>query len=420
MKLRTDRSLLRATERSTRYLRIALTAPVAPSQGDRSPVRVAIVLDRSGSMSGERKFPLAHQAVKQSLALLQPRDRFALVVYNAKVDVLAPCMPASHASCSAALERLSDVVPRGGTDLHAGWMTGASQLLEQLPVDDIKRVLLLTDGQANQGITEPHALADAAADLRRRGVATSTFGVGADFDERLLRDIAHEGGGQSYFIESPEQITDLLTSELGEALEVVRRGVELQVALPLGVEGELLNRYRTSHAPGSNTLRINVGDLTSGQELSFVLRLTFPEDREGATTSVGVSLRSADAPAGELEGELSWTYDDHSANDDQPRDVRVDREVATLYAGRARAEATEANRYGDFQRARRVLESTARRIQRYASGDPVLTSLWRSLMAEREQYAQPMSPMAQKFAFFAAEGSVKNRDIQGKARRRTE
>src|SRR6478752_4612672 len=98
------------------------------------------------------------------------------------------------------------------------------------------RMSLRTDGLANHGVTEHGALVTTAAELRRRGVATSTFGVGADFDERLLRDIAHEGGGNFYFVESPAQIPDLVTSELGEALEIVARGAALHVELPAGAD----------------------------------------------------------------------------------------------------------------------------------------------------------------------------------------
>ena len=89
MSLRTDRTLLRATARSTRYLMISLTAPIAPPRDGRLPIHVGIVLDRSGSMDGARKFALAAEAVSQALRLLRPQDRFTLVVYDTAVDVLS-------------------------------------------------------------------------------------------------------------------------------------------------------------------------------------------------------------------------------------------------------------------------------------------------------------------------------------------
>src|SRR5688572_12412610 len=232
LSLRTDRRLLRAEARSTRYLLASITAPTAPARASRIPVNVGFVLDRSGSMDGERKFGLAREAVEQALRLLRPEDRFTLVVYDQEVDVLVPSTPATPETKQLARSRLNAVGPRGSTDLHAGWSAAAAQIGTGLRDDAVTRVLLLTDGLANHGITDPAALLKTADELRRLGIATTTFGVGADFDERLLRDMAHEGGGNFYFIESPAQIADLLSSELGEALEVVARDAVVHFTLP--------------------------------------------------------------------------------------------------------------------------------------------------------------------------------------------
>lgn len=421
--IHTDRTLLRATARSTRYLHIALSAPLAPPRDPsdaqpRLPINVGLVLDRSGSMEGENKFPLAVQAVEQALRLLQPQDRFTLIVYDDVVDTIMSNALATPDAKRVAMLRLGEIAPRGGTDLYAGWMTAATQMLEQLSRDNVNRVLLLTDGLANAGMTEPSGLVTAAEALRGHGIATTTFGVGDDFDERLLRDIAHNGGGQFYFVDAPAQIPEMVTSELGEALDVVRRRAALQIVLPPGAEAELLNRYRTTYAGGDHELRVELGDLTSGQEITLVVRLTFPEAREAPTTSVSVAIAGADALSSEVEGELSWTYADHAANDAQTRLVTVDREVAMLYAARARAEATEANRQGDYRTAKRVLEGTARRIRSYANGDTQIDAIWRALLAEVEMYAERvMSAKERKLSFFAAEAQSSNRDTQGKARR---
>jgi Ca-activated chloride channel family protein len=415
--LRTDRRLIRAGSRNTRYLLASIVAPAAAPREGRLPVNVALVLDRSGSMDGERKFELAREGVERALALLRPEDRFTLVVYDTTVDVLTESTEATAEARRLALARLSEVGPRGGTDLHGGWTVGAAQLTRRLDARSVARVLLLTDGLANQGITAPRALAAVAADLRNRGITTSTFGVGADFDERLLRDIAHESGGNFYFVESAVQITDLLTSELGEALEVVARGAALVVDLPAGAEGESLNRNRTSR-DADGALRIELGDLVSGQELEIVVKIRF--DVGAARTGAGVAVRLADR-AGALGTDTQrceWTYASHDENDAQWRDVVVDRAVATLYAARARAEATEANRDGDYRRARRVLERTADRIGQYAHGDPELEAIWRALRDDVGRYAdEVMTAMQLKASFYVAESVAKARASDGKARR---
>ncbi len=421
MTLRTDRLLVRAESRSTRYLMIRLNAHVAEQRAGRMPVNIGIALDRSGSMEADRKFELARTAVLQAVAMLQCTDRFTLVAYDDEVEVLTPSVLADAAAKDMAVRRLSDVGPRGSTDLHAGWEATLQQIRSHMAHNCVNRVLLLSDGLANMGVTDPDVLKRFAEQNRRAGITTSTFGVGEDFDEQLLRDVAEQGGGNAYYVESPVQIADLLTSELGEALEVVHRDVVVQLTLPPGADGKLLNRNR--HAVNDDQLTVQLGDLVSGQEVTLVVRLTMPEDRVGARTGgrVAVHQTSGDpaAPTPEtlLSASYGFTYADHDTNDVQPRDREVDREVAALYAGRARATATEANRQGDYAYAKGVLQATARRIRHYATGDEVLEALWRKLEAEVQTFTRRLSAKERKLGFFLAQAEMSNRDPQGKARR---
>ena len=412
LRLRADRSLIRARGSSVRYLLASITAPSAPRRTERLPVNITLILDRSGSMDGENKFPLAVEAVKQSLRLLKSTDRVAIVVFDECVDVIMPSTFATAEARKLALRALQQVRPRGSTDLCSGWMHGGAELSDHIADGTITRALLLTDGQANHGETNHEVLAHHASELRRRGIVTSAFGLGADFDERLLRDISNEGGGNFYFVQTAAQIPDLVTSELGEALEVVVPGAELVLTLPRGAEARVLNRFRTRKSHGRTGITVELGDLVSAQELDVVVRVKFPLGEVNDALAVTAKLGDDDRTS------LEFTYAGHAENDDQPRDVEVDREVARIFAGRARAEATEANRQGDFDRARRSLIDTSRHIDVYSGDDPDLNALASALRNEVPQYAEyVMSPMAMKSAFFVAESAVKGRTTEGKARR---
>ena len=410
--LRADRRLIRARGSSVRYLLASITAPAAPRRAARLPVNIALILDRSGSMDGENKFPLAVEAVKQSLRLLTATDRVSIVVFDEQVDVILPSTFVTVEAKKQALRALQQVAPRGSTDLCSGWMHGSAELSDHLADGTVTRALLLTDGQANHGEVNREVLAHHAAELRRRGIVTSAFGVGADFDERLLRDIANEGGGNFYFVQTAAQIPDLVTSELGEALEVVERDAELTITLPRGVDARVLNRFRTRKSHGRTAITVELGDLVSAQELDVVIRAKFPLGDIGESQRITASMGEHASSA------VEFTYASHLENDEQPRDIAVDREVARVYAGRARAEATEANRHGDFDRARRALVDTSRHIDVYAGSDAELCALANALRDEVPQYAEAvMSPMAMKSAFFVAESAVKGRTFEGKARR---
>ncbi len=415
LSIKTDRQLIRAAARSNRYVLLNFTAPQTPRPESRRPVNVAFVLDRSGSMSGQNKFPLAVQAIEHSLRMLRAEDRFSLVLFDNEVDILARSVTATPAATRQALDALSSIHPRGSTDLCAGWMRGCEQVAGFVAEEKTSRVLLLTDGLANQGVQDRDTLARHASELRQRGVSTSTFGVGADFDERLLRDMAHEGGGNFYFLESARQIPDLITSELGEALEVVIPQAAIELDIPHRASAEVLNRFRSSNA--DNSLRIELGDVVSAQEVEVLVRVNFPKSETGATAALRARVvgRAGDVMQ---SGGIEWTYATHADNDRQARDTEVDRRVADIYASRARAEATEANRRGDFVAARRVIERTAARIRQYAGDDEVLNECWRGLVAERSRYDEEvMSPMAMKQSYFVAEMAMKGRVPDGKARR---
>jgi Ca-activated chloride channel family protein len=248
------------------------------------------------------------------------------------------------------------------------------------------------------------------------------FGVGEDFDELLLRDMAREGGGNFYFIESSEQIPAVIARELGEQMEITMPGASLDVSLPEGATAHVLHHFRSTVADNGRRLSVSLGDLVSGQEVICVLRLTFPLGTEGAEVASALTLRSSSptGPSAATTARVAWTYATHEENDLQPRDVEVDREVARIYAARARAEATEANRLGEYSRAMQVVERVARRISAYAGADTTLNGIVRELHGAVATFEAPLMPMALKQEVFAAYSMMSSRSATGFARRSPE
>jgi Ca-activated chloride channel family protein len=415
---RTDRCLIPTFNPSERHILVQVTAPTVRRTSRRAPANLAYVLDRSGSMSGWSKLALAKQAVTEAIARQDSEDGFAVVVYDNEVIVTTSATSATPLNRHAAAQQLAAVQARGGTNLAAGWLAGCEQLATRMAADGVNRVLLLTDGLANIGITAPEELARMAADLRTRGITTSTFGVGADFDERLLQSMADAGGGHFYFIGDVAQMRDHITSEAGEALDIAVRGAVLEVVVPHGVIADTLSPYRTERV--GNRLLVHLGDLVSGQIISLVLRLRFgvgiigrildAEVRVADQGGVFAAASPSVAPVG-----LTWTYADAGAVTTQTREVEVDRAVASLQVGHVRQQAIEYNRAGQYGLAREAVYAVQAQVADFAGSDTVLRQVVDDLSMEAAEMAAPMPELDRKARHFASSSAMRSRTADGKA-----
>ncbi len=450
MHIQTDRALIPAATASERYLQVRISAPPAPAStgAPRPAVDVALVLDRSGSMDGS-KITMARKAVTHAVRLLKPDDHMAVVCYDDQVDTVLARTPASREAKALVFGRLAQVDARGSTNLSGGWLAGAHELqpavdgalsstqanLLEPVASGVKRVLLLTDGLANAGEVDPQALAAAAARLRAEGITTSTFGIGADFDEVLLSRLATDGGGHFYYIEKAGQIPDFFASELGEALEVTARDVVFEIAGSPGVQVELLNdlpaehvdvaggpesrRWKKMEKEKAKGLRVRLGDLVADQELTLMLVVRVKEPPSlGAGIEAACRLTDRNHVLFAEPMFVDWAVVPVAENDAQPVNQAVLQAVAMLRAERARSHALTANRLGAYDDARRMLDEAIADLQVLAPDDVAVQRLIGALEHDRDEFAEAMSPLAMKQKHYVSYSISNSRDLEGKATRK--
>ncbi|MEB3264582.1 MAG: VWA domain-containing protein, partial [Synechococcus sp.] len=243
--------------------------PAADLQRPRPPLNLALVIDRSGSMAGQ-KLSYARKAARFLAQQLTSRDRLAIVSFDQLVEVHVPSRPAGDPQ--PFLEAINRIHSRGATGLFDGWLEGAKQVAAHLDPAALNRVLLLSDGEANQGLTDPREIAAKVGGLTQRGISTSAFGLGDGFDEDLMGAIAGAGDGTLAFIDSPARLEDLYASELQGLATTLGRRVSLGVrpkngASNLDVLNDLpLTEYGNHQLP----------NLRAGQEIHVGLRLQLP------------------------------------------------------------------------------------------------------------------------------------------------
>src|SRR5580765_2903827 len=233
LKLEPDRDYLLSGSPQEVVVKIDLSATARKQKSRRTPLNLAVVLDRSGSMTGA-KIEKARQAAMGLVDQLAPGDIFSFITYSDHAEVV---LPAQQVEDKEALkERISRVHPGGSTALYAGVQAGADQIQKHLSSHRINRVILLSDGLANIGPSRPEDLRRLGNRLSERGISVTTIGVGDDYNEDLMAGLAEASDANYYYVKDTEKLPQIFAKELGELLSVAARNVRIEITCPAGVK----------------------------------------------------------------------------------------------------------------------------------------------------------------------------------------
>ena len=256
-----DRTVLPAGQAQKTVIKVNLEVPIIPVESARPPVNLTLVLDRSGSMSGS-KIEKAKEAAITALRSLDPRDIFSLVIYDHSVQTLVP--PQSAANTEWIEARIRSIYPGGNTALYGAVSQGAAEVRKNLYDQYVHRVILLSDGLANVGPSSPADLARLGAALIKEGISVTTVGIGTDFNEDLMTQLADRSDGNHYFVESSRDLPRIFAAELGDVLSVAARKVVITIDCPTGVT-PLRIVGREGRIRGKS-VEIHLNQLYGGQE----------------------------------------------------------------------------------------------------------------------------------------------------------
>jgi Ca-activated chloride channel family protein len=246
-------------------------APPAAGDGPRVPSSLEIVLDRSGSMSGGR-LTGAKTALTGLIDRLDPRDHFGLVVFDNRVDV---AVPAGRLTDKAAVKRaIAGLQTGGSTDLSGGYLRGLQEARRVAGAAGAT-VLIISDGHANAGITDPDALGRVAAEAYTHRVTTSTLGFGLGYDERIMSAIARGGSGNEHFAEEPDTAVALIAGEVEGLLGQTAQAASLHVRLSPVVRGVLVVNDLPANAIDDGLL-VELGTFYAEETRKLVLTFDIP------------------------------------------------------------------------------------------------------------------------------------------------
>ena len=378
-----DRQLAWAEGGSVRYLVAEIAAASsAPATAQSPALNLALAIDISGSMAGA-KLDAARATAAAVARVLTARDRLSIIAFDSEATLLLDARAMDARGQAAALAAIRRLEPRGGTNLWEGWLLAGERVATAMAANDraSHRVLLLSDGQANEGVSDASELARHTAELLSRGIITSAVGIGDGYDEALLGGMTEAGGGRLHDAEEPREIGEVVLGELLEGRATLLERTTLRVVVPANTRAEVVGAWAHSILPGR--VEVMVGALLPDSPKRIVVRLHCPAGAPGMSILLGASAGAAQPGGGALVEvapiEATLLLAQGQENNAQVADDERRMTVFTAWHAEAMRRAIGFNREGDRRGAKHFLERELRWLERYARGlagaEPLLAEL---------------------------------------------
>ncbi|TGM46996.1 VWA domain-containing protein [Leptospira biflexa] len=286
--------IIKEKEVQENHLLLRFRTPANPNVEERKPLVIGLAIDKSWSMKGEKM----EAVIDASCALvnwLTRHDAVSIVAYSADVQLI---QPVTHLTEKVSVtDKIRNIQVATSTNLSGGWLSALKSLNQSKIPNAYKRVLLLTDGNPTSGIKDKEALVTIAGDHLSMGISTTTIGVGNDFNEEMLVEIAKAGGGNFYYIDNPENASDIFFEEFGDIGALYAQAIDVELQLAPGVRlKQVLSE--TSHQVleefdefigdaktiSRQKINLQLGDLRADDLRNLVLRLEI-DDRVNETNT---------------------------------------------------------------------------------------------------------------------------------------
>ena len=275
LNVESDRGIFVADQKQTAYIRIGLRGCPVEVLDERTPVNVAIVIDKSGSMNSGGKIQAAKDAAILALHRLKSIDIVSVILYDSDVEVLVPATKMTYRE--RIIRKIRSIHAGGSTALYAGVQTGADEVRKFLSGDRVNRIVLLSDGLANVGPDSPRALGKLGADLVDESISVTTIGLGTGYNEDLMSRLAFKSDGGHYFCEEPDELAGIFDQEFGRTLSVVAQDVNIEI-----ICGEDMRPVRLLGRDGiikERTVTLDINHIYSDHEKYVILEVEVPPQK---------------------------------------------------------------------------------------------------------------------------------------------
>lgn len=396
-----------------RHLILDLVPPAAEEVVDRRPLDLVLVVDASGSMAGS-KLEAVRSSLTQVAGSLCATDRVSLVSFASDVRVHASALQLDAAGRMRLRSEAAGLAPRGSTNLSGGWLTGVELALSQGAAPRRRALVLLSDGHANEGVVAPEQLNALAAESARRGVATTSVGVGGGYSTVQMGVVSDASGGRFHHADSPEAIVEVVAGELGELAAVAAEQLELRIEVPHGFGVQVLSGASGRHVDGSH--RVQVGAAYRGATRTIVVAIDAPPRGAGYEQELRVTLAGRDAGGAPLELATAarLLFGDARGVEPAAADALI---VAQAVSAWISQQALNHNESGDFDAVRRLARTHAGLLHDLAQCAPQAGAIVHALEDMLAQAERSMDPVARKGRYVQSRKALyQERDLRSNDR----
>jgi Ca-activated chloride channel family protein len=350
------RGVLSADTKQTTWIRVSLNGFRLAGQEKRPPVNLAIVLDKSGSMQGE-KIEQARRAAIDALSLLGPDDIVSVITYDSTVNVLVPSTKLTEPDTVA--KAIRGIQAGGNTALFAGVSKGAAEVRKFLDRERVNRVILLSDGLANVGPSSPGELGALGASLLKENISVSTLGLGLGYNEDLMVQLAGKSGGNHQFIEEASELADVFRREFDDVLSVVAQKIDVKITIPEGIRPVRV-LGNESDINGQQVVT-RLAQIYSEQNKHVVIEVEIPKSEAGSKlklATVAVSYTNMKTlETDQLSGTTEVKFSSSESDVEGSLNRHVLADVVALVSSEQSKLATKYLDEGDLMKCREILDS---------------------------------------------------------------
>lgn len=339
------------------YLDLRVSGKALENQ-ERKRMNLVLVIDRSGSMGSEYKLEKVKEAAIAIIENMNSKDLLGLVIYDDTVQTIYPSSPVENKS--RLREMVYALTPGGATNLYGGMQQGFEEARKNFRKNYVNRIILLSDGLANAGVVEPDQITQGAKQIRENAISISTMGVGIDYNESLMANIADNSGGNYYYISHEVNMAEIFRKEWNLMQSMVATNARTTIDLAKGVQVVDVAGFQWEQK--GRRLIVQVPDIYSGESKRILVHLRAPADSirmvdlgAGSFVCTDISKNKPEAFAASFHPQIKVVEDQALVKKNYDDDVQS--KVASVNASKRMEQAYELLEQGDTAAAEAVATS---------------------------------------------------------------